>query len=289
MSTYIKPAVLPAWSEAATTPADMVQPDNTFIQGGWPQTSVPPTRQKFNWLLNYLANATRYVMQRGICDWDAAETYMQGARILDPQTHISYASLLDNNVNMPPATSPQAWLRWGFTLADINASQLTQVTQAAGDNTTNVATTGFVAAATAGIATDGQVNALTNRVSTLEGEASGFTTEFAGINASFGSQPSANGYQRFLNGMIMQWMLSPNPVNGRGEIDVNWPIKFPNNVLNVQVSARFEVAVTSANWQGVGMYVQPTTDTTTARIRYDVRSDGSADQPYRAFIFGIGN
>ena len=105
---YTKPSVLPAWAESG----DKVQPTNAEIQTGWPLSSTPPARQRFNWILNYLANAVRYFSRRGLSDYDAAETYMTGDRIIgdDGQT---YRSVQDNNTAHTPSTSSTWWELWG--------------------------------------------------------------------------------------------------------------------------------------------------------------------------------
>lgn len=108
MTVYTKPTVLPAWAETATPTTDTQQPTNPQIQGGWPLTATPPSRQWFNWLLNWLANGVRYFMQRGLADWDVAETYAIGAVILGTDNFI-YQSLVNANVGNVPATSPTKW------------------------------------------------------------------------------------------------------------------------------------------------------------------------------------
>lgn len=107
-----KPPVLPSWAEAG----DKVQPSNAEIQIGWPLSSIPPSRQRFNWLLNYLANGIRYFSRRGLPDYDAAETYMTGDRIIGDDGK-TYRSLIDNNTAQTPSTSPTKWEEWAPTLS----------------------------------------------------------------------------------------------------------------------------------------------------------------------------
>lgn len=107
-----KPPVLPAWAESG----DRVTPSNAEIQVGWPLSSIPPSRQRFNWLLNYLANAVRYFSRRGIPDYDAAETYMIGDRIIGDDGK-TYRSLIDTNLAQTPSTSPTKWELWALTQA----------------------------------------------------------------------------------------------------------------------------------------------------------------------------
>lgn len=80
------PPVVPAWAETATDPTDIDQPTNGFIQTGWPLSAVPPSRQFFNWVLNFCANGVRYLARMGMKDWDAAETYAVGAIVRESFT-----------------------------------------------------------------------------------------------------------------------------------------------------------------------------------------------------------
>lgn len=107
-----KPPVLPSWAESG----DKVTPSNAEIQVGWPLSSIPPSRQRFNWLLNFLANGIRYFSRRGLPDYDAAETYMTGDRIIGDDGK-TYRSLIDNNTAQTPSTSPTKWEEWAPTLS----------------------------------------------------------------------------------------------------------------------------------------------------------------------------
>lgn len=131
-----KPPVLPAWAESG----DRVTPSNAEIQVGWPLSSIPPSRQRFNWLLNFLANGTRYFSRRGLPDYDAAETYMIGDRIIGDDGK-TYRSLIDTNLAQTPSASPTKWERWALTLAEMYTSL---TTPAQFDNSVKPATTAFV-------------------------------------------------------------------------------------------------------------------------------------------------
>lgn len=108
-----KPPVLPSWAEAG----DKVQPSNAEIQAGWPLSSIPPSRQRFNWLLNFLANGIRYFSRRGLPDYDAAETYMTGDLVIGDDGK-TYRSLIDNNSGQTPSAEPTKWERWALTRAE---------------------------------------------------------------------------------------------------------------------------------------------------------------------------
>lgn len=116
-----KPPVLPAWADAG----DKVQPSNAELSVGWPVSSTPPSRQRFNWVLNYVANAARYFSRRGLVDYDAAETYMTGDRVIGDDGK-SYRSMVDNNTAQTPSTSPIKWERWGFSQSDLGTNAQAQ-------------------------------------------------------------------------------------------------------------------------------------------------------------------
>lgn len=110
-----KPPVLPPWAESG----DVVQPSNAEIQTGWPLSNVPPSRQRFNWLLNFLMNGVRWLTRRGLPDWAADEIYEIGDRAQGPDG-ISYVSLTQNT-NKTPASNPTDWEQWGLTISQLDA------------------------------------------------------------------------------------------------------------------------------------------------------------------------
>lgn len=109
-----KPPVLPVWAESG----DTVQPTNGEIQEGWPLSNIPPSRQRFNWLLNFLFNGIRYFSRRGLSDYDVDENYMTGDRVIGDDG-MTYRSMIDNNLGNAPSNFPAAWERWGLTLNDV--------------------------------------------------------------------------------------------------------------------------------------------------------------------------
>lgn len=146
-----KPPVLPAWAESG----DKVTPSNAEIQVGWPLSSIPPSRQRFNWLLNFLANGVRYFTRRGLPDYDAAETYMTGDRIIGDDGK-TYRSLIDNNIAQTPSAQPTKWELWALTQAQSdlrvqNASAISSVAGGTADAITGSYTPG-IAALTNGMA-----------------------------------------------------------------------------------------------------------------------------------------
>jgi len=134
MTNYTKPAVRSAWGETATPTTDLLDPGNSFASAGWPLSTTPPARQYFNWILNWVANGIRYFMQRGVVDYDAAETYSINATVLGPDG-LLYASITNGNTGHTPATSPTQW------------GPIETMTPAPGDNSHSIATTAYVLAA----------------------------------------------------------------------------------------------------------------------------------------------
>lgn len=133
-----KPAVLPPWAESG----DAVQPTNAEIQVGWPAGATPPSRQRFNWILNYCMNGVRYLVRRGLADWDADETYAIGDRVIGP-TGSTYQALTANT-NKTPASNPSDWALWAFGPSDVATLST--------DNSGKLATSSWVRSAMSNIA-----------------------------------------------------------------------------------------------------------------------------------------
>lgn len=104
-----RPVIIPPWAE---TGDKSTQPSDSDIQEGWPLTSTPPSRQKFNWLLNFLANGVRYLTSRGIADWDSGETYAKNSVCIGDDGRL-YQSIQASNLNNIPSTSTSYWARVG--------------------------------------------------------------------------------------------------------------------------------------------------------------------------------
>ena len=110
-----KPGVKNVWAETG----DKTEPTGAEVLTGWPLSSIPPSRQRFNWILNFLSNGVRYLTRRGISDWAADETYEIGDYCRGPD-NLSYRALTQNT-NKTPAANAGDWVRWGFTKDEILA------------------------------------------------------------------------------------------------------------------------------------------------------------------------
>jgi hypothetical protein len=200
---YPKPAVGRAWAEIASNPADIITLDDTTIATGWPLTGTPPSRQRFNFLLNWMWAALRYFMQVGLPNWDGDETYRVGSTVIGDDGN-TYRSLVANNNNLAPSGNPGSWTPWGLTLAQINASQLTQINISTGDASTKVANTNFVAAAISALNTT-LTNALNAAVATIDGVLADLQNQINALHGT-GRTAFAGGYYKVdYDGTIHVW------------------------------------------------------------------------------------
>lgn len=190
-----KPQVLPPWAESG----DTVQPTNAEIQVGWPAGATPPSRQRFNWVLRYCMNGVRYLMRRGLADWDADETYAIGDRVIGP-TGSTYQALTANT-NKTPASNPTDWALWGFGPGDLATLET--------DNSSKLASTSWIRSAMSNIASA----------------------------AGFASLLAANGYivlPSWLGGVIIQWGTVSALQNATAT--GTYPIAFPNAAFHISAS-----------------------------------------------------
>jgi len=66
------------WGRTNTTEADMVEPSDGEKAVGWPLSATPPSRQRFNWILNWLFNAVMWLCRVGVPPWRDDKVYMAG-------------------------------------------------------------------------------------------------------------------------------------------------------------------------------------------------------------------
>lgn len=102
MAVTEKPGLAPVWAESG----DTVRPTDAEISEGWPLSATPPSRQRFNWILGWLAQNTAYLRQTGIPPWDAEESYPVDAVVI--HNHGLWVAKRENT-NVAPGTSPDDW------------------------------------------------------------------------------------------------------------------------------------------------------------------------------------
>lgn len=112
--SIIKPPIKEIWADAG----EKTEPSSGEISVGWPFTELPPSRQRFNWILNFLANGIRYFSRRGLVDYDSGETYLIGDRCIGDDGK-TYVSIQNSNMGHLPSTSNTWWIRWGHTDEEI--------------------------------------------------------------------------------------------------------------------------------------------------------------------------
>ncbi len=84
-----RPVVANPFANAASGTPDIAIP--TYLDSGFPAPGgvpVKPPRGYFNWLFNWAMQAGRYLLSRGISEWDATETqYTPGSVVLNNDFH----------------------------------------------------------------------------------------------------------------------------------------------------------------------------------------------------------
>ena len=95
-----QPSPAPVWAGTATPVADIVRPTDPEISQGWPLTAIPPSRQRFNWVLNRLSAGLRYIEQHGIGKWQVEEDYGEDSIVV--HDHKLWVAKRANKGKIPP-------------------------------------------------------------------------------------------------------------------------------------------------------------------------------------------
>lgn len=239
-----KPPVLPAWAEAG----DKVQPSNAEIQAGWPLSNVPPSRQRFNWLQNFLANGVRYLTRRGMPDYGADETYMIGDRVIGDDGK-TYRSIQDNNTGNAPSASPLWWERWGFGASELSA----ELNKLDYKTSCRVATTANLAALSGLLTIDGVVLVAGDRVLVKDQAAGSQNGIYVAAVGAWARAADADDGAKLNSGAIIPieagtangdtlWMLT---TDGAITIGVT-ALAFSNIQGNVGTAGTYDVVTTDA-------------------------------------------
>jgi hypothetical protein len=119
-----KPVLKNPWASGA--------PSNIADPGGANETGIPyPTGKSIpgrwlNWILNKIETVGRYLVARGITDYDANESYSVGDRVQwGGSTGMTFvcivASVGDGSGSNSPGASPTKWARWARGTPTYNA------------------------------------------------------------------------------------------------------------------------------------------------------------------------
>lgn len=201
MTIYTKPPVKSVWAQTGDTD----EPSDASVKAGYPSGPTPPNRQQTNWLLNYIANAVRYFMQRGISAWDAGEDYPQYARVQGSDGHW-YKSVIANNGNDPTTDDGTNWLPHYEGMAE---------------------------------ATTGEAAAMTSHTVVMTPARVPVCFDAAGLQL-FETSGDGCGFQILPGGLILQWMRETSlAAHTTSTQTFVFPVEFPNAVLNIQTLPQF--------------------------------------------------
>jgi hypothetical protein len=103
--------------DGGSNPGD-IDPSGGDVAHGWPATSTPPPRQRFNWIENIVHRVTRYLRQRGVAEWHASETYPPSART-QHSTYMWQNVSGGNLTTTEPGTDSTKWLKCGHNESDM--------------------------------------------------------------------------------------------------------------------------------------------------------------------------
>lgn len=113
-------SAVPVWGNTAAGAPDLVEPTAPEVAAGWPLSPTPASRGRWNWALKYLFSGVRYLLQRGLPEWDAAETYPANAFV--QKAGATYKSAAATTGNDPAIDDGSHWVPWGSTAAAVQAA-----------------------------------------------------------------------------------------------------------------------------------------------------------------------
>ena len=198
-----KPLLAPVWAETGET----VRPTDAEISEGWPLSATPPSRQRFNWILGWLAQNVAYLRQSGIPPWDPEEGYPADAVVI--HNHGLWVSKR-KNTNVEPGTSPDDWAG----AAELLGGVVQKIVAGAGVTVSPVEGTGEVTIS----ATGGVKEIVAGDNITIE-EADGVVT----INATDQSGGGTGGVGKIIAGAG----ISVNPASGTGDVTISSTVSAP--------------------------------------------------------------
>lgn len=116
-----KPSLSDTWASAPAG-GDVVEPSDGIKLSGWTASSACPPYQWFNWLLNKLDAGVRYLLCRGIPDYDAAETNYDTGDCVQFTDGATYRLWNPTGAGQttPAPPDPTHWNRWGHINTEVN-------------------------------------------------------------------------------------------------------------------------------------------------------------------------
>lgn len=226
--TYSKPAVQNAWADSAVPTTDIIQPTNTFVEGGWLQSTIPPARQYFNWALFWPSAGIRYFCQRGIVDWDTNELYYIGAYVQYGTNGIVWVSVYSGYQSGITPGSNGAYWQQAFVTPSGLATSLAPYATTSYVNGTFLTISSFNSqiAAYATLASPtltGTPAAPTAAFSTNTTQIASTAFVQQALSGATGSgNLVGNGYWVSPFGLIIMWGVAPG-IGGQGNISVTFP------------------------------------------------------------------
>jgi hypothetical protein len=118
-----KPQLKNPWATSGS--ANMEDPGGVN-ETGYPIAALGPPRKWFNWILNKIETVGRYLVARGIPDYDPNESYSVGDRVQwGGSTGMTFvctiASVGDGSYSNSPGVAHTKWGRWARGVPDYNA------------------------------------------------------------------------------------------------------------------------------------------------------------------------
>jgi hypothetical protein len=120
--SIVKTTLSAPWGSGA--PSNLADPGG-INDGGMPSGAKSIPRRWLNWILNKVDTQVRYLLGRGVPDYDSWESYSVGDRMQcnDGVGLNTYkcivASVGDGTGGNSPVTAPTYWIKWGFTAGEI--------------------------------------------------------------------------------------------------------------------------------------------------------------------------
>ena len=110
-----KPTLSDIWANAAPAGDTGIADPGGLKDTGWTAASACPPFSWMNWILNKCDAASRYMLARGVPDWDSVETYSQYDRV--QSGGITYLCISPTGAGGGDSIFGPKWAAWGHTQA----------------------------------------------------------------------------------------------------------------------------------------------------------------------------